>query len=112
VDTDILSQNEMVTLTSGEAAAAASGDATLVGAAESAVDNTLDGEYVWVIADPYAVYAVTDANARAAGDTLDIASGGMGVTTSGDADLTVVTASTASEKTHVMITHGERYLRP
>ena len=111
VDTDVLSIGEMVTITSGEAAAGASGDATLAGAAQEAVDNTADGETVNVICDPDAVYAVTDAVARLAGATLDIASGGMGVTTSGDADLVVVRNSTASEKTYVMISHGEHYLR-
>lgn len=111
-DTVVLSQNEMVNLESGEADAAATNDTALVGAAESAVDNTDDGLFVWVIADPYAVYAVTDANARLAGDTLDIGTGGLTVAASSSVDLIVVTPSTATEKTHVMIAHGEHYLRP
>lgn len=108
----VLSQNELVNLESGEADPAATNDTTLVGAAVSAVDNTVDGHFVWVIADPYAVYAVTDANARVAGATLDIGSGGLTVASSSNVDLIVVTTSTATEKTHVMIAHGEHYLRP
>lgn len=111
-DTVVLSIGELCNLESGEADAAATNDTTLIGAAEYAVDNTADGESVSVIADPYAVYAVTDANIRLAGATLDIAAGGMGVAASSNVDLIVVRNSTASEKTYVMIAHGEHYLRP
>ena len=109
-DTVVLSQGELVNIESGEADAGASGDATLAGIAEHDVDNTLDGELVSVIINPDAVYSVVDANARSAGDTLDIASGGMGVTTSGDADLVVVRNCTAAERTLVKISSGEHYL--
>ena len=65
------------------------------------------------IVDPDAVYAVTDANARLAGATLDItgATGAQAVTTSSNKDVVVVAESSATEKTHVRINpHHNAYL--
>lgn len=75
---------------------------------------TLDGsaDTVRVVVDEDAVYAVTDANARDFGDTLDL-SGGTGaqtVTTSSNADFIVVADSTASEPTLVMLSQANHVL--
>lgn len=109
-DTVVLSEGEMVNLESGEVDAGATNDTGFVGIAVSAVDNTDDGETVRCIVNRFAVYKVTDANARTVGDTLDLASGGLGVTTSSNADLLVVRSSSATEPTYVMITVGNHWL--
>ncbi len=109
----VLSAGELVNLESGYADAAATADAALMGIALHAADNTSGSSgdiNVDVIVDPDAVYAVDDANARVAGATLDIASGGMGVTTSSNADLIVVAPCTASERTLVRIQRSQHYL--
>lgn len=100
-DGEIISKGEMCNLESNEVDAGASNDAAFIGAAVESVDNTDDGLSIWVICNPGAIYAVEDANARGAGDTLDLASGGMGVTTSSNADFVVVADSTADEPTLV-----------
>lgn len=108
-DTVVLSKGELVNLESGEADAAATGDTALLGIATHAVDNTNDGETVAVIVNPGAIYAdESDTNIRLAGATLDIASGGLGVTTSSNADLLVWENSTATEKTKVVF-NGSHY---
>lgn len=108
-DGEIISKGELCNLESGEVDAGASNDAALIGAAVEYVDNTDDGLYVHVIVNPFAIYSVEDANARAAGATLDIASGGMGVTSSSNADLIVVADSAADEPTLVTF-NGNHYL--
>lgn len=109
-DTEVISAGELLNLESNEATAAATNDAALIGAALQDVDNTADGLTVKAIANPDAVYSVADANARAAGATLDIATGGMGVAASSNVDLIVVRDCAADEPTLVMIAHGEHYL--
>lgn len=101
-DTVVLSRGEMVNLESGEADAGATNDSAFLGAATEDVDNTDDGLTVAVITNPGAIYAVVDANARAAGDTLDLASGGMGLTTTSNADFKVWADSGADEPTLVV----------
>lgn len=101
-DTVVLSAGEVVTLDTGEVDAGATGDAgAFVGVCVEDSDNTSDGETVSVIVNPDAVYRVTDLNARNANAALDLASGGMGVTTDSNSDLLVVRTSTATEKTEV-----------
>lgn len=100
-DTVVLNKGEMVNLESGEADTAATNDGALVGVAVEDADNTNDGVYVKVTTNPGAIYAVVDANARAAGATLDIGSGGLTVAASSNADLVVVSPSTATEPTRV-----------
>lgn len=109
-DTVVLSEGEMVNLESGEVDAGATNDTAFVGIAVSDVDNTDDGETVRCIVNRYAVYKVTDANARTVGATLDLASGGLGVAASSNADFVVVRSSTADEPTYVMITVGNHWL--
>lgn len=98
---EVLSKGELVNLESGELDAGASGDTALVGVCLEDVDNADDGLTCAVIVNEDAVYSVVDNNARVKGATLDIASGGMGVTTSSNADLIVVEDSTATEPTLV-----------
>lgn len=97
----VFSRGELANLESGEAAPAATNETAYIGVAVEAIDNADDGLKVKCIINPNAIYAVEDASARAAGATLDIASGGMGVTTSSNADLLVVADSTADEPTLV-----------
>lgn len=106
----VLSEGEFVNLESGEVDSGATNDAEFVGIAVSDVDNTSDGLTVRCIVNRYAVYKVTDANARTVGDTLDLASGAQGVTTSSNADFKVVRSSSATEPTYVMVTAGNHWL--
>lgn len=97
-----ISRGEMLNLESGEADAGATNDSAFLGPATEAVDNTVDGHVVECIVNPGAIYAVEDANIRAAGDTLDLASGGLGLATSSNADFKVWADSTADEPTLVI----------
>lgn len=106
---EVLSIGEMVNLESGEADAGASGDLAFIGACVNAVNNADDGENVFVYANPNAIYKVTDLNARLAGANLDLASGGLGLTTDSNSDFVVLENSTATEKTLVMFA-GTHYL--
>lgn len=98
----VISRGEMLNLESGEADAGATNDAGFLGAATEAVDNTVDGHEVECITNPGAIYAVKDANVRAAGDTLDLGSGGLTVAASSNADFKVWADSTADEPTLVI----------
>lgn len=106
----VLSEGEMCNLESGEADAGATNDTGFIGIAVSAVDNTVDGHTVRCIVNRYAVYKVTDANARTVGDTLDLASGGLALTTNSNADFLVVKSSSATEPTYVVVTPGNHWL--
>lgn len=106
----VLSEGEFLNLESGEADAGATNDAAFIGPACSDVDNTADGETVRAIVNPDAVYEVYDANARTVGDLLDLASGGMGVTTNSNGDFMVWRSCTASEPTLVVVTPGNGWL--
>lgn len=106
-DAEVISKGEMCSMDTGELDAGASNDATFLGAAVEACDNTDDGLTCRVITNVDAVYEVTDANARVIGATLDLASGGLGVTTSSNVDLIVVENSSATEPTRVRIVPEE-----
>lgn len=106
----VLSEKEFCNLESGEADAGATNDTGFIGPAASDVDNTVDGHTVRCIVNRDAVYAVDDANARTVGDTLDLASGGLGLTTSSNADFIVFRTKTATEKTLVYVTPGNHWL--
>ena len=97
-------------LESGELDAGATGDTALVGVPVTDVDNADDGLSVRCIMNPNAVYRVTDLNARVAGALLDIATGGLGVTTDSNHDLIVVEDSLATEPTLVTF-NGTHYLK-
>lgn len=109
-DTVVLSKGELCNLESGEVDGAATGDSALVGPAQADVDNTNDGEVVRCIMNPNAVYRVVDNNARLAGALLDIATGGLGVTTASNNDLIVVETSTATEPTLVTF-NGTHFIK-
>ena len=106
----VISEGELCNLESNEADAGATNDSAFIGIATHDVDNTVDGHTVKCIVNRYAVYKVADANARAVGDTLDIATGAQGVTTSSNVDLRIVKTSSATEPTYVMIAPGEHWL--
>jgi hypothetical protein len=106
----VLSVGEMLTLTSNEADAGTTNDATFIGIALEAVDNSADGESVQAILDQDAVYLYNDGTAHAAGATLDLASGGLGLAANSNADFTVIQDNAATEATKFIITPGEHYL--
>ena len=106
VDAAVLTKGILLNAESGEVTVAVTADTELLGAAIEAVDNTDDGEKVWVIVNPDAVYEVTDANARHVGEHLDIDTGAIAVTTDSNHDLVVVEESSATEPTRVRIAAG------
>jgi hypothetical protein len=108
-DTETLTKGDLVNLETGEVDLAATDDAALLGAVLETISGTDSTTRIKVITDSDAVYAVYDANARLVGATLDISgtTGQMTVGATSNADLTVVSESSATEPTLVMITHGE-----
>jgi hypothetical protein len=98
---EVFTWGEMLNLETGEADAGASGDTAFLGPAQESLNNADDGLTVKVIVNPDAVYEVVDNNARLMGATLDLAAGGLGVTTSSNADFIVYETSTATEPTLV-----------
>jgi hypothetical protein len=106
----VISAGEFCNLESNEADAGATNDTAFIGIAVEDVDNTVDGHTVRCIVNRFAVYKVADANARAVGDTLDLASGGQGVAASSNVDFLIVKSSSATEPTYVMVANGEHWL--
>jgi len=105
-----LKKGDMVNIESGQVDLAVTNDATLGGVCnETKAGMTTGTDTIECIVDPFAVYAVYDANARLVGATLDISGATGAQTVSGDTnhDLIVVAPSTATEETLVMINHGE-----
>ena len=105
-DTEVLHAGDLVNIdASGYADLAVTTDTGIIGAATEYVSGTTTVTKVKVITDWDAVYAVTDANARVLGATLDIsgATGAMTLATSSNTDVIVVANSTATEPTLVMI---------
>ena len=108
-DTETLTKGDLLNLETGEVDLGATGDANFLGVCldtGARVDSTTD---VTFISDDDAVYAVTDANARLLGATLDIAgaTGAQGVATSSNKEFVVVAASTASQETLVRFNVGK-----
>ena len=112
--TETLTKGDLVNLETGEVDLAVSNDTAILGVVQETISGTDSTTRIRVIVNPDAVYGVYDANARLAGATLDIsgATGAMTVAATGDADLTVVAESTATEETLVMISHGEHAFLP
>lgn len=108
-DTETLTKGDLVNLESGEVDLAATNDSALLGIVLETISGTDSTTYIDVIVDDDAVYSVYDANARAAGATLDIAgtTGSMTVAASSNVDVIVVATSTASERTLVRIVPAE-----
>ncbi len=108
-DTETLTKGDLVNLETGEVDLAATNDTALLGIVLETVSGTDSTTYIDVIVDDDAVYSVYDANARAAGATLDIAgtTGAMTLASSSNVDVIVVATSTASERTLVRIVPAE-----
>ena len=113
-DTATLTKGDLLNLESGEVDLGATGDAAFVGIAMETKAGTDSTTTIKVAYADDAIYSVYDASARVAGATLDIAgtTGAMTVAATSNADLTVISDSTATERTLVKITHGEHYLTP
>jgi hypothetical protein len=102
-------KGDFVTLTSSEAVAAATDDATLLGAVAETQSCTASTTLVKVIIDRDAVYGGYDASARSFGDPLDISGthGSFALAAASSTDFIVVETSTATEETLVMVASGE-----
>jgi hypothetical protein len=105
-------KGDMLTLSSGEVEITATNDSAILGVCletKACTGVASTGTKLKVITDADAIYGVYDANARLAGDTIDVSgtTGAMTVTSPTNADFTVVAPSSATEETLVMITHGE-----
>lgn len=105
-------KGDLVNLESGQVDLAATNDTQFVGAVAETKTGTAGTTTIEVHYAPDAIYAVYDANARAAGATLDIAgtTGAMTVAASSNVDLIVIADSAADEWTLVRIVPGEHYL--
>lgn len=109
--TGTLTKGDMVKLASGEVLLADTSGARFLGEV-LATGSVVDGvTRVPVIVDADAVYAVTDANARLKGATLDIAgaTGAQGVAASSNKEFVVVADSTATEETLVRWNVGKHH---
>lgn len=111
-DTETLSFGDFANLESGTVDLGATADANLLGAIVSAtVAATTAVTDIEVITDDDAVYSVTDANARAVGDTLDLsgATGAQTVAASSNKEFIVVEKSTSSQPTLVRVNTGKHF---
>lgn len=104
-DTETLTKGDFVNLESGEVDLAATNDTAIVGIVLETKAGTDSTTEIEVVVDPDAIYAVYDANARNAGDKLDIAgaTGAMTVAAASNNDLIVFANSAADELTLVRI---------
>lgn len=104
-DTETLTKGDILNLESGQVDLGAAEDTGLLGACQETKAHTSEVTSTEVIIDTDAVYAVTDANAREIGATLDLtgATGAQGVTTSSKKEFVVVRKSSATEETLVRI---------
>ncbi len=111
-DTEVIHAGDMVSLQANLVDLAATNDSDIIGVAIETVSGTSAVSKIKFISDWDAVYAVTDANARSMGATLDIsgATGAMTVATSSSVDLLVAAPSTATEPTLVRIYSDEHVI--
>lgn len=110
-DTETLTKGDMANLESGEIDLGAAADTNFLGVILETAAGTDSTTRFQVITDADAVYAVTDANARLKGATLDItgATGAQGVTTSSGKEFVVVAESSATEETLVRFNVGKHH---
>ena len=110
-DTETLTKGDILNLESGEADLGATADANLLGVALETKAHTDSTTTTEVITDDDAVYAVTDANARVIGATLDLAgaTGAQTVAASSNKEFVVVADSPATEQTLVRINVGKHF---
>lgn len=111
-DTETLTKGDLLNLESGEVDLGATGDSAFCGVAMETLSGTDSTTKIKVAYAPDAIFSVYDANARAAGATLDISgtTGAMTVAATSNADLIVVAPSAATERTLVMF-NGGHYLQ-
>ena len=104
-DDETLYKGDLVNLESGEIDLAATGDTALLGVVQKTTVGTDSTTTVEVITDPDMVYAVYDANVRAAGALLDIsgAAGAQTIAAASNNEFIVVAPSAADELTLVRI---------
>lgn len=107
-DTETLTKGDLVNLEAGEIDLAATDDKALLGVVMETKAGTDSTTEYSVVTDEDAIYGVYDANARLAGVKLDLAgtTGAMTVAADSNHDLQTIAASSASEETLVMISHG------
>lgn len=111
-----LSGGVIANIESGEVDLAATNDTALAGLVLAPVNPDDDiaalpaGAKVKVITDPDAIYRVTDANARVAGATLDLATGAAGVAASSNVDVVVTATSTSAQPTHVRLSNANHFV--
>lgn len=109
-----LHKGDMVNLAAGSVALAATSNTNILGVcvADFAGNAGAKSDRVPVIIDPDAVYAVTDANVRVIGATLDIAgaTGAQTIAASSNKEFVVVEDKTAAEKTKVRVNVGKHHL--
>lgn len=110
-DTETLTKGDLLNLETGEVDLAATADTNLLGVCLDTAARTDSTTDVYVITDADAVYAVSDANARVKGATLDIsgATGAQGVAASSNKEFVVVAPSTATEETLVRVNVGKHH---
>jgi hypothetical protein len=108
-DTETLTKGDLLNLEAGEVDLGATADTNLLGVCLDTAARTDSTTDVYVITDADAVYAVSDANARVKGATLDLsgATGAQGVATSSNKEFVVVAPSTATEETLVRVNVGK-----
>lgn len=107
-DTETLTKGDMVNLESGEVDLAVTSDTALLGVVTETKSGTDSTTSIEVITDADAVYAVTDANARVKGATLDISgtTGAQAVAASSNKEFVVQAPSGADEQTLVRFNVG------
>lgn len=108
-------KGDLLALSSGEAEIAASNGKQFLGICnETKVCDGVatTGTQIEVITDEDSIFGVYDATARAYGDPLDFTggTGAMTVAADSDHDLICVAASSATEETLVMFTHGSHVM--
>lgn len=110
-DTETLTKGDIANLESGEIDLGATGDTNLLGVVLHTAAGTDSTTVFDVITDDDAVYAVTDANARLKGATLDLsgATGAQTVASSSNKEFVVVAESTAAQETLVRINVGKHH---
>lgn len=110
-DTETLTKGDMLNLEVGEVDLGATADTNFLGVCLDTGARTDSTSDVTFIADADAVYGVTDANARVAGATLDIAgaTGAQGVAASTNKEFVVVAPSSATQETLVRFNVGKHH---
>jgi len=109
--TATITKGDMVSISSGKAILGATSATAMLGVVLDTGARTQDVSDITFISDPDAVYAVTDANARVAGATLDIAgaTASQGVAASSNKEFVVVAPSTATQETLVRFNVGHHH---